>query len=109
MKEEGPPALDLDLSVDSTGCGELNEEVLVCMSKHRDWRKCQAEVQAFKQCFEDFQLLKLYYYTEQVTPEQFQDMAQAREYGGKKSRVGEQNPYEDPQFKVQPTYANKDD
>ena len=37
-----------------TGCQALNEAVLLCFDEHRDWRKCQAEVMAFKACFEAY-------------------------------------------------------
>ena len=32
-------------------CQPLNELVLLCYSEHRDWRKCQNEVQRFRECF----------------------------------------------------------
>jgi cytochrome c oxidase assembly factor 4 len=50
-------AINLDMNEDDdpiskTGCQTLNEAVLLCFEEHKDWRKCQKEVMAFKACFE---------------------------------------------------------
>jgi hypothetical protein len=43
---------DQQAAIDKTGCGELNDLVLLCYDKHRDWRKCQPEMQAFRECYQ---------------------------------------------------------
>ncbi|KGG52672.1 hypothetical protein DI09_145p20 [Mitosporidium daphniae] len=44
-----------EAALDKTGCNELNEALLECYYDHKDWRKCQPEVLAFKTCFEAYQ------------------------------------------------------
>ena len=38
-----------------TGCEELNDKVITCYFKHKDWRKCQKEVDEFKTCFREYE------------------------------------------------------
>lgn len=38
-----------------SGCAELHYAVQECMSEKRDWRQCQAEVKAFRDCVSDSQ------------------------------------------------------
>ena len=42
-----------------TGCKELNDAVLECFFDKKDWRACQSEVTAFKQCYMAYQERKL--------------------------------------------------
>lgn len=46
---------DQQEEIESTGCGELNDQLLMCHDQHRDWRKCRAETQAFRDCYERYQ------------------------------------------------------
>ena len=39
-------------AVNRTGCVKEYEAVEKCQLDHRDWRKCQAEVLAFRECLE---------------------------------------------------------
>ena len=34
-----------------SGCQELNEALLACYIRTKDWRACRAELQAFRTCF----------------------------------------------------------
>ncbi|XP_064838540.1 cytochrome c oxidase assembly factor 4 homolog, mitochondrial [Oncorhynchus masou masou] len=49
--EEDP----VDQMISRTGCGELHYAVQECMAEHQDWRKCQSQVQTFKDCMMTFQ------------------------------------------------------
>ncbi|XP_061102862.1 cytochrome c oxidase assembly factor 4 homolog, mitochondrial-like [Conger conger] len=49
--EEDP----VDQMISRTGCAELHYAVQECMAEHQDWRKCQPQVQAFKECMLTFQ------------------------------------------------------
>ncbi|PJF19424.1 hypothetical protein PSACC_00778 [Paramicrosporidium saccamoebae] len=40
------------MAIEKTGCSELNDVLLLCYDKTRDWRKCRAELQAFRECYE---------------------------------------------------------
>ena len=40
----------LDAAIKKTGCSEENYAVQDCMFEHKDWRKCQLQVKAFKEC-----------------------------------------------------------
>ena len=42
---------DQQVAIDKTGCGELNDKLLLCYDEHRDWRKCRPEVEAFRSCY----------------------------------------------------------
>jgi cytochrome c oxidase assembly factor 4 len=35
-----------------SGCLELHYRVQECMADHKDWRRCQPHVQAFKKCID---------------------------------------------------------
>uniref|UniRef100_A0A671S508 Uncharacterized protein n=1 Tax=Sinocyclocheilus anshuiensis TaxID=1608454 RepID=A0A671S508_9TELE len=35
--------------ISRTGCAELHYALQDCMAEHQDWRKCQTEVQKFKE------------------------------------------------------------
>ena len=54
--EEGSAAPELggdqQGAIDATGCGPLNDAVLLCYDRHRDWRQCHQEMAVFRQCFE---------------------------------------------------------
>ncbi|XP_029375051.1 cytochrome c oxidase assembly factor 4 homolog, mitochondrial [Echeneis naucrates] len=41
--------------ISRTGCTELHYAVQECMAEHQDWRACQKQVQAFKDCMMTFQ------------------------------------------------------
>ena len=85
----------------NTGCDQLNEEVLLCMADHKDWRKCQMQVKAFKQCFEDFQVLKLWYYAGKISEQEFFELSRRRRFGGELgSRTNVQHPYENSAFNL---------
>ncbi|XP_033624177.1 cytochrome c oxidase assembly factor 4 homolog, mitochondrial-like [Asterias rubens] len=45
--EEDDP---VDGMLKKAGCLELHHAVQDCMAENRDWRKCQKEVAAFKDC-----------------------------------------------------------
>ncbi|XP_056451392.1 cytochrome c oxidase assembly factor 4 homolog, mitochondrial-like [Gadus chalcogrammus] len=48
----------IDRMISRTGCGELHYAVQECMAEHQgphDWRKCQSQVQKFKDCMTSFQ------------------------------------------------------
>ena len=51
-EEEDDP---VDRMISRTGCGELHYAVQECMAEHQDWRKCQSQVQTFKDCMTSFQ------------------------------------------------------
>jgi cytochrome c oxidase assembly factor 4 len=44
---------DQQTAIEKTGCSELNDALLLCYDEKRDWRKCRAELQAFRKCYED--------------------------------------------------------
>ena len=46
--------MDSNQILEETGCAELNDLVLLCYDKHKDWRKCQGEMRAFKECFQKY-------------------------------------------------------
>jgi hypothetical protein len=47
---------DDDGLIDQQGCGKLYLQLEECLGEHsRDWRKCQAEVKAWKACYAAFQ------------------------------------------------------
>ncbi|XP_010899568.1 cytochrome c oxidase assembly factor 4 homolog, mitochondrial [Esox lucius] len=50
-QEEDP----VDQMISRTGCGELHYAVQDCMAEHQDWRRCQGQVQTFKDCMATFQ------------------------------------------------------
>ncbi|XP_029925349.1 cytochrome c oxidase assembly factor 4 homolog, mitochondrial isoform X2 [Myripristis murdjan] len=41
--------------ISRTGCAELHYAVQECMAEHQDWRRCQRQVETFKQCMVSFQ------------------------------------------------------
>ena len=43
---------DYTRRIKQTGCSELNEQVLDCYFREKDWTKCQTQVQAFRDCFQ---------------------------------------------------------
>uniref|UniRef100_A0ACB8FFJ7 Uncharacterized protein n=1 Tax=Sphaerodactylus townsendi TaxID=933632 RepID=A0ACB8FFJ7_9SAUR len=47
-EEEDP----LDQMISRTGCAAFHYAVQECMAEHQDWRKCQPQVQSFKDCSE---------------------------------------------------------
>jgi len=47
--EEDP----FDTRIKKSGCADLHYALLDCMDKHKDWRKCQEHVQAFKTCIDE--------------------------------------------------------
>ncbi|XP_032637024.1 cytochrome c oxidase assembly factor 4 homolog, mitochondrial [Chelonoidis abingdonii] len=49
--EEDP----LDQMILRTGCATFHYAVQECMAEHQDWRKCQQQVQAFKDCMKEHQ------------------------------------------------------
>ena len=101
-KETKAELFDIDGKLELMGCDQLNEEVLVCMGEHRDWRKCQDQVKAFKQCFEDYNILKLWYYADKITEQEFYDLCRRRRFGGAEGfvRTGVENPMENSPFKI---------
>lgn len=52
------PPVEYDAMLDQTGCRDLNDAVLECIADTRDWRQCQTQVQAFRECFEQYQRQK---------------------------------------------------
>lgn len=40
--------------VEATGCQIQNDAVLLCYAETKDWRKCQKELEAFKQCMDQY-------------------------------------------------------
>jgi len=47
-EEEDP----FDTRIKKSGCGDLHYALLDCMDEHKDWRKCQEHVKAFKACID---------------------------------------------------------
>ncbi|XP_034033318.1 cytochrome c oxidase assembly factor 4 homolog, mitochondrial [Thalassophryne amazonica] len=45
----------VDQMISRTGCADLHYAVQECMAEHQDWRACQNQVQAFKNCMTSFQ------------------------------------------------------
>ncbi|XP_061485082.1 cytochrome c oxidase assembly factor 4 homolog, mitochondrial isoform X2 [Rhineura floridana] len=50
-EEEDP----FDQMILRTGCAPFHYAVLECMAEHQDWRKCQEQVQTFKDCMREHQ------------------------------------------------------
>lgn len=40
----------VDAAIRKTGCSVENYAIQDCMFENKDWRKCQNEVKAFKEC-----------------------------------------------------------
>ncbi|KAI8050825.1 hypothetical protein BDF22DRAFT_693600 [Syncephalis plumigaleata] len=40
-----------DQRIRNTGCYEENTKLHHCYAKHRDWRACKDEMEAFRQCY----------------------------------------------------------
>ncbi|KAM9321462.1 cytochrome c oxidase assembly factor 4 homolog, mitochondrial [Gastrophryne carolinensis] len=49
--EEDP----VERMIGRTGCTPFHYAVMDCMAEHQDWRKCQPQVQSFKDCMQDYQ------------------------------------------------------
>ena len=45
---------DQQSAIEQTGCGDLNDKVLLCYDEHRDWRACKDLVNAFRECYNAF-------------------------------------------------------
>lgn len=41
-----------DARIQKTGCQEENDNLLICYADKRDWRLCNAEMQAFRNCYQ---------------------------------------------------------
>ncbi|XP_028657074.1 cytochrome c oxidase assembly factor 4 homolog, mitochondrial [Erpetoichthys calabaricus] len=54
-EEEDDP---VELMISKTGCAHLHYAVQECMAEHQDWRKCQPQVQGFKECMSSYQKSK---------------------------------------------------
>ncbi|KAK1168141.1 hypothetical protein AOXY_G11018 [Acipenser oxyrinchus oxyrinchus] len=52
--EEDP----VDHMIVKTGCAQLHYAVQDCMAENQDWRKCQPQVQTFKNCMVAYQKTK---------------------------------------------------
>ncbi|XP_056417114.1 cytochrome c oxidase assembly factor 4 homolog, mitochondrial [Hyla sarda] len=50
-EEEDP----VDQMISRTGCTALHYAVQECMAEHGDWRRCQEQVQNFRNCMQDHQ------------------------------------------------------
>ncbi|KAH0625277.1 hypothetical protein JD844_033734 [Phrynosoma platyrhinos] len=50
-EEEDP----FDRMIARTGCASFHYAVQECMAEHQDWRKCQQQVQGFKDCMREYQ------------------------------------------------------
>lgn len=51
MDSASRPVLDVEERIDSSGCGKLYRLLEECIaSADRDWRRCQEEVAAFREC-----------------------------------------------------------
>lgn len=47
--------MDQQEAIESTGCSELSDALLLCYDAHgRDWRACRAELTAFRSCYERY-------------------------------------------------------
>ncbi|XP_041353660.1 cytochrome c oxidase assembly factor 4 homolog, mitochondrial-like [Gigantopelta aegis] len=57
-KEEDDDEDPVDSMINRTGCAELHWAVQECMAEKKDWRKCQPEVQKFRDCIENSMLEK---------------------------------------------------
>jgi len=52
-EEEDDDEVDpVDEMIKRTGCTEQHNAVQDCIFDHKDWRKCQAEVKNFKDCYD---------------------------------------------------------
>lgn len=40
--------------VDSTGCREQSDVLILCHDKYKDWRECKQEMEAFKKCYSEY-------------------------------------------------------
>lgn len=49
----------VDKMISKTGCADLHYAVQECMAEHQDWRKCQSQVQTFKDCMTTFQKARM--------------------------------------------------
>ncbi|KAM7443688.1 Cytochrome oxidase assembly factor4 [Porites harrisoni] len=47
-EEEDP----FDSRIQKSGCADLHYALLDCFQEHKDWRKCQDHVKAFKECID---------------------------------------------------------
>ncbi|CAH3197614.1 unnamed protein product [Porites evermanni] len=47
-EEEDP----FDSRIQKSGCADLHYALLDCFQEHKDWRKCQDHVKAFKDCID---------------------------------------------------------
>ncbi|KAL0132619.1 hypothetical protein PUN28_000403 [Cardiocondyla obscurior] len=52
------PTETVEEMLKKTGCLDLHHEVLDCISKLGDWRKCQTEVKKFKLCMDKYVMSK---------------------------------------------------
>nr|XP_033804684.1 cytochrome c oxidase assembly factor 4 homolog, mitochondrial isoform X2 [Geotrypetes seraphini]XP_033804686.1 cytochrome c oxidase assembly factor 4 homolog, mitochondrial isoform X2 [Geotrypetes seraphini]XP_033804687.1 cytochrome c oxidase assembly factor 4 homolog, mitochondrial isoform X2 [Geotrypetes seraphini] len=52
QEEEEDP---LDQMIFRSGCAAFHYALQECMSEQRDWRKCQQQVQLFKDCMQEQQ------------------------------------------------------
>ena len=51
MAKTNVPHLDMEERIDSSGCGKAYRELDECLlESDRDWRKCQKQVKAFREC-----------------------------------------------------------
>ncbi|KAH8555791.1 hypothetical protein BGW37DRAFT_147795 [Umbelopsis sp. PMI_123] len=41
-----------DVRIQKTGCQEENDKLLICYADKRDWRLCNAEMLAFRNCYQ---------------------------------------------------------
>lgn len=50
LKKEDEEEDPLDQLITRSGCASFHFAVQECMAQHQDWRQCQPQVQAFKDC-----------------------------------------------------------
>lgn len=49
----------VDKMISKTGCADFHYAVQECMAENQDWRKCQSQVQTFRDCMTAFQKARM--------------------------------------------------
>jgi len=42
-------------AIEQSGCAELNDIVILCYERTKDWRRCSNELQNFRDCYQRFE------------------------------------------------------
>lgn len=49
---------EYDERIQRTGCSDENEDLQMCYARTKDWRLCKKEMDAFKSCFQHYEMSK---------------------------------------------------